>query len=149
MTVSRDMSAPRQRVWDVLADGWTYAQWVVGNSRMRAVDPAWPAAGTAIKHSIGVWPLVINDETVSLHCVPLEELVILAKMGPAGAARVTLRLSDIPTGCRVEMGEIPAEGAIKLLPERLAALAMDVRNRECLWRLEQLAAARAPSQIKD
>ena len=38
MTVTRDISASRQRVWDVLADGWTYSGWVVGNSRIRAVD---------------------------------------------------------------------------------------------------------------
>jgi uncharacterized protein YndB with AHSA1/START domain len=147
MTVSRDISAPRQNVWDVMADGWTYSQWVVGNSRMRAVDRDWSAQGTRIKHSVGVWPFVINDETMSLECVPLEELVLLAKMGPLGAARVTLRLSDIPGGCRVEMSEVPSEGPMNLLPERLAALAMDVRNRECLWRLEQLAAARQPSDV--
>jgi hypothetical protein len=42
MTVTRDIAATRQRVWDVLANGWTYSGWVVGNSRIRAVDPAWP-----------------------------------------------------------------------------------------------------------
>jgi hypothetical protein len=34
-------------VWAVLADGWTYSQWVVGNSRMRAVSPHRPNAGKA------------------------------------------------------------------------------------------------------
>jgi uncharacterized protein YndB with AHSA1/START domain len=38
MTVTRDIAASRQRVWDVLANGWTYSGWVVGNSRIRAVD---------------------------------------------------------------------------------------------------------------
>ncbi|MBV9090852.1 MAG: SRPBCC family protein [Mycobacteriaceae bacterium] len=147
MTVSRDVSAPRQVAWDVVADGWTYSQWVVGNSRIRAVDRDWPAPGTRIEHSIGVWPLVIDDMTLSLECVPQEEVVLLAKMGSVGAARVTLRFSDVPGGCRVEMGEVPAEGPINLLPDRLAQLAMDVRNRECLWRLEQLAVAREPSEV--
>jgi len=141
------MSAPPQSVWNVISDGWTYSQWVVGNSRMRAVDHGWPSPGTRIKHSIGVWPFVIDDETVSLACVPLQEIVLLAKMGPVGAARVTLRLSDIPGGCRVEMSEVPAEGPINLLPDRLAQLAINVRNRECLWRLEQLADAREPSDV--
>ncbi|MCW2649461.1 MAG: polyketide cyclase [Mycobacterium sp.] len=149
MTVTRDMPVARERVWQVIADGWTYSQWVVGNSRMRAVDHDWPAPGTRIKHSIGVWPFVINDETVSLRCVPLEEIVLLAKMGPVGAAEVGLRLSDIADGCRVEMSEAPAEGPIKVLPDRLTMIAMDIRNRECLWRLEQLAAAREPSEVKD
>ena len=88
VSVTRDVAASRQRVWDVLADGWTYSQWVVGNSRMRAVDQNWPAPGSTIRHSIGIWPAVIDDETVAEDCVPLEELVLLAKTGPAGAARM-------------------------------------------------------------
>ena len=43
--VTRNTTASRQQVWDVIADGWTYSQWVVGNSRMRAVDPSWPSPG--------------------------------------------------------------------------------------------------------
>ena len=65
-----------------MADGWTYSQWVVGNSRMRAVDPNWPAVGSTIRHSIGVWPLTIDDETVVEESVPQEKLVLHAK-GPA------------------------------------------------------------------
>jgi uncharacterized protein YndB with AHSA1/START domain len=142
MTVTRDICAPRHRVWEVLADGWTYSQWVVGNSRMRAVDKNWPAPGSKLAHSIGVWPFVVDDQTVAEASVPEHELVLLAKLGPFGAARVTLRLSDIPDGCRAEMSERPALGPMDLVPDRLAALGMDVRNRECLWRLENLARQR-------
>ena len=39
LSVERDIAATRQQVWNVIADGWTYSQWVVGNTRMRAVDP--------------------------------------------------------------------------------------------------------------
>ena len=91
MTVTRDTRANRRQVWDVVADGWTYSQWVVGNSRMRAVAADWPTEGTTIRHSIGVWPAVINDETVVERCRPHEEVVLLAKLGPFGAARITLR----------------------------------------------------------
>ena len=82
MTITRDVAATRQRVWEVLADGWSYSGWVVGNSRIRAVSPDWPAPGTRILHSIGTWPAVINDETVVERCIPGEELVLLAKVGP-------------------------------------------------------------------
>jgi hypothetical protein len=139
VTVTRDMAASRQQVWDVLADGWTYSQWVVGNSRMRAVDPNWPAPGSTIRHSIGVWPAVIDDETVAEKCVPLEELVLLAKTGPLGAARATLRLSDIPSGCRVEMDEVAVHAPMKWLPKAIQAAALWPRNRESLWRLGALA----------
>jgi uncharacterized protein YndB with AHSA1/START domain len=36
LTVTRDCSAAPEQVWAVIADGWTYSQWVVSNSRMRA-----------------------------------------------------------------------------------------------------------------
>jgi hypothetical protein len=89
--VTRDTRANRRQVWDVVADGWTYSQWVVGNSRMRAVAADWPTEGTTIRHSIGVWPAVINDETVVERCRPHEEVVLLAKLGPFAAARIMLR----------------------------------------------------------
>ena len=147
MTVTRDIPVPRHRIWEVLGDGWTYSQWVVGNSRMRAVDKNWPAPGSTIKHSIGAWPFVIDDETVSEKCEPESELVLLAKTGFLGAQRVALRLSDIPSGCRVEMSEVPAQGPMNLVPDRIAEAGIDIRNRECLWRLENIALQRDSREL--
>jgi hypothetical protein len=135
LTVKRDTRASRQQVWNVIADGWTYSQWVVGNSRMRAVDAAWPAVGSKIHHTIGIWPVVINDETVVESCTPAEELVLIAKGRPFGGARITLRLYDIPNGCRIEMAEVPLGGPLNWVPRRLALAAAFPRNRECTWRL--------------
>ena len=146
-TVKRDTTATRQQVWNVIADGWTYSQWVVGNSRMRAVDPQWPAPGSTIRHSIGVWPLVIDDVTVSEACTPLDELVMLAKGRPFGAARITMRLFDIDGGCRIEMAEVPTSPLLSWLPDRLALAAALPRNRECTWRLATLAERRRPDDV--
>ncbi|OBB01698.1 polyketide cyclase [Mycobacteriaceae bacterium 1482268.1] len=148
MAVTRDIPASRRQVWDVIADGWTYSQWVVGNSRMRAVDPNWPEVGTTIRHSIGVWPLLINDETVVEECVPLEKLVLHAK-GRLGGARVVLRLSDIPDGCRVTMEEYPVSGLLSFVPDKVGDLAAWPRNRETLWRLGTIAERRKPSEVND
>ena len=147
-TVTRDIAAPRSRVWDLLADGWSYAQWVVGNSRMRAVDDDWPAAGSRILHSIGVWPAVIDDETVVVSSVPQRELVLLASMGPLGAARITLQLSDVPDGCRVEMAEVAVRGPLRLVPDRLQLVGIWPRNQECMWRLAGLAERRRPQECE-
>jgi hypothetical protein len=146
--VTRDIHASRQQVWDVMADGWTYSQWVVGNSRMRAVDPNWPAPGSRICHSIGVWPLLLNDETVVENSVPLEELVLHAKGRPFGGARVVLRLSDIPDGCRVEMQEFPVSGPAAAAPNRLSDMAAWPRNRETLRRLAAIAERVEPADLK-
>ncbi|MDP7701461.1 SRPBCC family protein [Mycobacterium sp. TY815] len=148
LTTIRDVSASRQAVWDVIANGWTYTQWVVGNSRTRAVDANWPEPGSAIKHSVGVWPLVINDKTEVESCTPGAELVLNARLGLFGAARITLRLSDIADGCRIEMIEVPVSGPARLLPDQMALAAVYPRNRECLWRLGALAERLNPSQVK-
>jgi hypothetical protein len=131
----------------VLGDGWTYAQWVAGSSRVRAVDDDWPAPGAAIRHSIGVWPVVLNDQTLVEHCTPLEELVLLAKLGPFGAAWIRLGLWDTAGGCCVEMSEVPASSAISAVPDRVALVALAPRNRECLWRLSVLAERRKSDGI--
>jgi Polyketide cyclase / dehydrase and lipid transport len=143
LTVRRDTTASREQVWNVIADGWTYSQWVVGNTRMRAVDPNWPAPGSTIHHTIGIWPVVLNDETVVETSIPNEELVLHAKGRPFGGARITLRLSDIPTGCRIEMAEVPVGGPLNWVPRRLALAAAYPRNRECTARLVALAERRA------
>lgn len=143
----RDVQASRQEVWDVIANGWTYTQWVVGNSRTRAVDSNWPEPGSTIRHSVGVWPLVINDKTVVESCTPGEEIVLYARVGLMGAARITIRLHDIPQGCRIEMHEVPVSGPAGLMPNRLSLLAVYPRNRECLWRLGALAERLKPDEV--
>jgi hypothetical protein len=142
LTVKRDTTATRKRVWEVLADGWTYSQWVVGNSRMRAVDRSWPAPGSKIHHTIGAWPLIVNDETEVESCIPERELVLHARGRPFGGARITLRLHDSDNGCQIEMAEVPVGGPLNLIPRRLALLAAAPRNRECLYRLTALAEQR-------
>jgi uncharacterized protein YndB with AHSA1/START domain len=147
MQASREIGLPRERVWDVLADGWLYANWVVGASRIRAVDENWPEPGTRICHSVGAWPLVIDDETVSERCVPMQELVLRAKTWPAGEARITIRLTAIAGGCRVEMDEEAISGPPKFLPKFVQDPLLAPRNNECLWRLANIAEHREPSEI--
>ncbi len=144
MTVTRDVAATRQRVWDVLADGWSYSGWVVGNSRIRAVSADWPAPGSRILHSIGIWPAVINDETVVESCVPGSELVLLAKIRPAAEARITMRLNDTAEGCRVEMTEVAVSAPLRWLPDSVQLVGVAPRNRECTWRLAMIAEQQKP-----
>ena len=40
--IERTIPAGAGQIFDVLADGWSYAAWVVGNSHVRDVDPEWP-----------------------------------------------------------------------------------------------------------
>jgi uncharacterized protein YndB with AHSA1/START domain len=149
LTVKRETRASREQVWAVLADGWTYSQWVVGNSRMRAVDPNWPQTGSTISHSVGVWPLLLDDVTLVEDCQPLEQLVLLAKGRPFGKARITLRLFDTDDGgCRIEMAEVPVGAPMGWVPKRVALAAAFPRNRECTWRLAAIAERRTPDDTE-
>lgn len=149
MTVTRDIAATRQRVWDVLADGWSYSGWVVGNSRIRAVSSNWPAPGSRILHSIGTWPAVIDDETVVESAVAGHELVLKAKVRPAAEARITLRLSDIDGGgCRVEMSEVAISRPLRWVPDAIQLIGVAPRNRECTWRLAMIAENQDPAAVE-
>lgn len=144
-TVIRETSAPRQRVWDVLADGWTYSGWVVGNSRIRGVSPEWPAPGTRILHSIGTWRAVIDDETMVERADVGVELVLLAKVRPAAKARITMRLRDTASGgCRIEMSEVAVSRPLRWVPDAVQSLGVAPRNRECTWRLAMIAEQAGP-----
>ncbi|HET7689472.1 MAG TPA: SRPBCC family protein [Nocardioidaceae bacterium] len=144
-SVERWISAEPARVWAVLSDGWLYPSWVVGASRMREVDDGWPASGTRLHHSVGNWPLLINDRTEVLEMVPEKLLRLQAHGWPAGAAEVLIELESAGTGTTVRIREDAVAGPAKLMPKPLRQLAMLPRNREALRRLAFLAEGGAAS----
>ena len=84
--------------------------WVVGATRMRAVDDAWPAPGSKLHHSVGVWPLVLNDDTEVVDSVPGHRLDLRAKGWPMGEASVTITLEPEAVHTRVVIVEDAVEG---------------------------------------
>ena len=144
-TVSRLFNSPADVVWKVIADGWLYSGWVVGASRIRAVDAHWPEAGSRLHHSVGAWPLVINDSTRVAAVVPGRSLELVARGWPLGEAKVVITLEDLGTQCRVTIAEDAIRGPGKLVPKVLRDPVIDVRNRETLNRLELMAAGGAGS----
>lgn len=143
ITVTRDVEAPAQAVWDVLADGWSYATWVVGASRVREVDDNWPATNARIHHSVGVWPLLINDTTEVESSVEPSQLVLTARAWPTGEARVTISVTATDGGrCTVSIEEDASSGPGTLIPKPVRQLAIGPRNVEALKRLAFLAEGR-------
>jgi hypothetical protein len=139
VTVRRDIDASAGAVWAVLADGWLYPSWVVGASRMRAVDPAWPGVGAQLHHSVGTWPLLLNDTTTVLACVPKRELVLRARGWPMGDAEIRLTLEERAEGCEVVMSEDARSGPARLVPGPARSALIGPRNTESLRRLAYLA----------
>jgi hypothetical protein len=138
------MDCRPEDVFDVLADGWSYATWVVGAARIRDVDPAWPAPGSRIHHSVGMWPLLISDTTVVERVDEPRELQLRVKAWPTGEGRVLMRCEpDDEGGTLVTMEERAVSGPARLLPVPAQDAALHPRNTEALRRLAYLAESRA------
>ena len=135
----REMNCSPEAVFAVLADGWIFPTWVVGASRMRDVDDAWPAVGSKLQHSFGVWPAVINDETTVLEWDPPRLFVIQPKGWPIGEARVTLEVKPRGRGCVVRITETAVKGPGALVPDFLLDPPLYFRNIETLRRLAYIA----------
>ncbi|HEY2196058.1 MAG TPA: SRPBCC family protein [Actinomycetospora sp.] len=138
--VGRDMHKDAESVWEVLADGWFYPLWVVGATHMRDVDADWPAVGSRLHHSVGVWPFQLRDHTEVLDVDPGRRLELLARAWPAGTAHVRLTLQARgPDSCHVRMWEAAADRPWRWIPDWAQAPAVRPRNAECLSRLADIA----------
>jgi uncharacterized protein YndB with AHSA1/START domain len=134
-TTSRPVAATPEQVWEVLSDGWLYPLFVVGASRMRAVDDAWPAVGSRLHHSVGAWPLLIDDTTEVLEVEEGKRLLLLARGWPACQAHVDISLQPSGDTTVVTMTEDATAGPGLLVPKPLRDVQLHVRNVEALRRL--------------
>lgn len=142
-TTVRELACTPEQVFAVLEDPWVYPTWVVGASRLRDADPEYPRTGSRLQHSIGVWPVVLDDETVVETWDPPRRMVLEAKTRPVGTERVTIEVKPRGAGCVVRMEEHPITGPARLIPKPIADLILHVRNVETLRRLEYVARGRA------
>ncbi|MGA6164906.1 SRPBCC family protein [Amycolatopsis magusensis] len=142
--VSLEVPVAAPEVYAVLADGWSYSSWVVGNAHIRDVDPGWPAPGTRIHHSVGAWPVHISDTTVVRESVPDRLIDLEAKLWLLGTARVRISLEPLSaSSTRVVMEEGAMSGPGRLMPDAVQAFLLRFRNTEALSRLADLAVGRA------
>ncbi len=132
-------------VFHVLGDGWLYPCWVVGASRMRKVEKAWPQVGSRLHHSFGAWPALLNDVTVVEVYEPPRRMVVRAKGWPIGEARVTIDVKPRGRASVVRIQEEAVAGPGRLIPEALLDLVLYWRNTETLQRLAYLAEGMARS----
>lgn len=141
--VERVIQAPPERVFEVLANGWTYSDWVVGTSHIRAVNPDWPKPGTKFHYQIGMYPLSLKDSTTSVESNPPTRLVLRPRMRLLGSLIVHIDLTPVGSDAtRVTMTEDFERGPLRSLRSKLNDLAIHGRNRESLRRLADLAERR-------
>jgi len=141
-TTTRTVSATPEQVWEVLSDGWLYPLFVVGASRMRDVDESWPAVGARLHHSVGTWPLLIDDTTEVLEVEEGRRLLLKARGWPAGEAHVDISLRPDGDTTLVTMEEDATAGPGVLVPKPLRDAQLHWRNVEALRRLAFLVEGR-------
>ncbi|MYR08202.1 SRPBCC family protein [Gordonia sp. SID5947] len=136
--VTRRTEATPAQVWAVLSEGRLYGSWVVGASRIRDVDPDWPHAGARIHHSVGLWPALLDDETVSLQS-KAGLLELSAAAWPFGRARIRITVEKESEGSLITMEEFVESAPLRWIPHMVQQAAMAPRLDECLARLAMLA----------
>lgn len=143
-TNTRRMRCAPQDVFRVLQDGWLYPSWVVGATRMREVDDAWPRPDAELHHTVGSWPFVLDDTTRSVEWDPPHRMRLIARGWPFGEADVTIRVRSDVDGCVVRIDEEPRSGPATLIPRFLTTPMLRVRNAETLRRLAYIAEGNRP-----
>jgi len=141
-TNTRTFKASPEQVWSILADGWLYPVWVVGASRMREVDDDWPAVGSKLHHSVGLWPLLIDDYTEVTDAIPGVSMSLRARAWPVGEGAVVIRLRPMGSETEVRIDEDAVSGPGRLVPPPLRGATLKWRNVETLSRLAYLAERR-------
>ena len=129
-------------VFDVLRDGRSYQDWVVGTRAIREVEPGWPEPGTALHYTVGYGPGRKDDETRSRAYEPDHRLEMEAHAWPAGSARIELRVDPVHDGTLVSIDEHPLRGLARTLHNPVLEALIRVRNVETLRRLESAARRR-------
>ena len=137
--VTREVPVEPARVFSVLADGWSYPLWVVGAAHMREVDENWPAVGSRLHHSVGLWPLLVNDFTEVVDVVQDRRIELRARALPTGTARIIVELEPVAGGTRITMKEKASSGPATLIPGVVQWALLTPRNRESLERLQRVA----------
>jgi uncharacterized protein YndB with AHSA1/START domain len=136
------IKSPVEKVWAVLADAYSYADWVVGAKQIRAVEGHWPERGSLFHHTVGMGPLNLEDNTKVMDVEPIRHLVLEGRARPLGRARIEFTLSRVGAGTTVALEEeVVSPALVRLLNPVLGPL-VRARNNKTLERLARVAEAR-------
>lgn len=133
------IKSPPERVWQVLADGATYARWVVGTQRILEIDDAWPDVGASLRFQVGLGPLHLRDSCTVRICEPGRRLELEAKAESFGTARIAFSLIPWSEHTLVLLDEHPLLGLGARFQGPPSELLLHLRNRRILGNLAREA----------
>jgi carbon monoxide dehydrogenase subunit G len=142
------IEAPPERVWQVLADGATYARWVVGTQDILATDPEWPQVGAALRFQVGLGPLHFRDSCTVRICEPGRRLELEAKAESFGTARIAFDLVAWGEHTLVLLDEHPLLGVGARIKGPPSELVLHLRNRRILGNLAREATRRGDARTR-
>ncbi|MEV7687467.1 SRPBCC family protein [Streptomyces bungoensis] len=131
----RLIKADPASVWEVLADGNRYAEWVVGTGSSWPKQGQWPQVGSSIAYEIRLGPLRLGNETVVRRCREGSWLELEILAGFLGTARFYIELREWGEDCLVIVDEHPLIGAGAVLHNVGVEALIQVRHRAMLARL--------------
>lgn len=134
----RSFDATPQEVFDALLDARQYPNWVVGAKEIRAVDPEWPAVGSAFHHEVGAGDAVVQDKSAILELDVPHRIALRTFVRPLGIARVEITARAEAGGSIVTIFEEPERGTRLHKIARVVDPLIHIRNIESLRRLERL-----------
>jgi uncharacterized protein YndB with AHSA1/START domain len=133
-----------EQVWAVLADGWAYADWVVGTKAIRAVDDGWPAPGTSIHFTAGAGPVTLEDRTTVRIAEPAKRLELEIRAKALGTARLSIEILPWAEDAVVVLDEHPLTGAGAAWHNLVVDAMLRVRNRRMLKAFARVVESRFP-----
>jgi hypothetical protein len=139
---------PPTAIFAVLGDGRSYDRWVVGTTKIRSVEPDWPAVGTRLHYQLGRSPARKDDETRSIRYQPDTVLELEAVGRPFGTVRIEFWIEPVRGGSLITLTEHANKGLARLLlRNKLVDLLIWLRNLETLRRLQREVGGRSGSAL--
>lgn len=135
-----------EAVWDVLADGSRYSDWVVGTSDSRPGKGHWPDAGATIDYTVRLGPWTLTGETIVRRSDPPRELELEVDSGPLGTARIAVEVRPWGDHTLVSLDEHPLRGVGGALHNGALDALLQLRHRSMLGRLAKVV-ERGPQNV--
>ncbi|MET9508758.1 SRPBCC family protein [Streptomyces flavidovirens] len=127
-----------EAVWEVLADGSRYSDWVVGTSDSRPGKGHWPEVGATIDYTVCVGPWTLTGQTIVRRAAPPHELELEVDSGPLGTARIAIEVRPWGEDALVILDEHPLRGVGGALHNAALDAVLQLRHRSMLGRLAKV-----------